>query len=119
MAKGNMMQRMAAVERNMKVNQGEIEDRREVLDYFNLKKREAMGKKPKPVVVPEDPAPQFPLPPKSTMVQRIDAVEARSLYNARTLTGQRKTLDAFLGRNPAMYGDGDVGVQASGTPDNE
>merc|ERR1712118_560175 len=123
MAKGNMMQRMAAVERNMKVNQGEIEDRREVLDYFNLKKREAMGKKPKPVVVPEDPAPQFPLPPKSTMVQRIDAVEARSLYNARTLTGQRKTLDAFLGRNPAMYGDassGDAsGSWLSGSPDKE
>merc|ERR1712118_503749 len=100
-------------------NQEEIEDRREVLDYFSVKKRQAMGKKPEIVVVPDDPAPEFPLPPKSTMMQRIGAVEARSLYNARTLTGQRKSLDAFLGRNPAMYGDGDVGVQASGTPDNE
>jgi hypothetical protein len=43
--KGTMMQRMAEVERNMKVNQEEIEERRDVLDYFNLKKKQAMGKK--------------------------------------------------------------------------
>merc|ERR1719191_1852866 len=107
--KGTMVQRMAEVERNMKVNLEEIEDRREVLDYFNVAKRQAMGKKPDTVVVPEDPAPQFPLPPKSTMIQRLGAVEARSLYNARTLTGQRKKLDEFLGRNPTMYGDGSSG----------
>jgi hypothetical protein len=43
------------------------------------------------------------------MIQRLGAVEARSLYNARTLTGQRKQLDEFLGRNPAMYGDAPTG----------
>lgn len=107
--KGNMIERMAEVERNMKVNQEQIEDRREVLDYFSVAKRQAMGKKPDTVIVPEDPAPQFPLPPKSTMIQRLGAVEARSLYNARTLTGQRKKLDEFLGRNPTMYGDGSSG----------
>jgi len=116
--KGTMIQRMSEVERNMKVNQEEIEDRREVLDYFNLKKNQAMGKKKEPVVVPPDPAPEFPLPPKSTVMQRIGAVEARSLYNARTLTNQRKTLDAFLGRNPAMYGDS-ISSEAAGPPDNE
>lgn len=116
--KGTMMQRMAEVERNMKVNQEEIEDRREVLDYFSVKKRQAMGKKPEKVVVPEDPAPEFPLPPKSTMMQRIGAVESRSLYNARTLNTQRKKLDEFLGRNPGMYNDGSSGQNAGG-PEHE
>lgn len=98
--KRTLHQRMIEIEKNIKVNQEEILDRREILDFFNVNKRQKV-KKPKAVVT-------------NTMMHQTGAV-ATPKYNAQTLTAQGQTSQGFLRRNPAMYRNGisPEGLEAS------
>eukprot|EP00746_Dinoflagellata_sp_MGD_P094672 gnl/MRDRNA2_/MRDRNA2_37731_c0_seq1.p1 gnl/MRDRNA2_/MRDRNA2_37731_c0~~gnl/MRDRNA2_/MRDRNA2_37731_c0_seq1.p1 ORF type:complete len:324 (+),score=62.63 gnl/MRDRNA2_/MRDRNA2_37731_c0_seq1:115-1086(+) len=123
--KTTLITRMMDIERSMHKLQEEIEDRREVLDFFNLKKRQAKDaakrKKLESMAVEEvlESALQSPRSPTSTVQARSSAsnMQARSLYQARGRTGQKSGFGSFSGFRSFMKHN--PAIDAPDTPSNE
>lgn len=106
--KPSMPERMAKVEEDAKRNAEELASRRETLNFFLLQDKQKIGAAPQATKADDEEPPAFscgPGPPGAprSLAERADSVRAQALWNARTLSTQRKVLDRI--QNPSSCMD--------------